>query len=40
MGEVFRDFTKNYPIITRGKGVFLYDRRGGSILTPLEESRW
>jgi adenosylmethionine-8-amino-7-oxononanoate aminotransferase len=30
--QVFRDFTKNYPIITRGKGVFLYDRAGREYL--------
>jgi 4-aminobutyrate aminotransferase-like enzyme len=30
--QVFRDFTKKYPIITRGKGVFLYDREGREYL--------
>ena len=30
--QVFRDFTKNYPIITRGKGVFLYDTAGREYL--------
>ena len=29
--QVFRDFTKSYPVIVGGKGVFLYDRRAESI---------
>ncbi|MBI4572704.1 MAG: aminotransferase class III-fold pyridoxal phosphate-dependent enzyme [candidate division NC10 bacterium] len=30
--QVFRDFKRNYPVITRGKGVFLYDREGRAYL--------
>ena len=30
--QVFRDFKKNYPVITRGKGVFLYDKAGREYL--------
>jgi len=30
--QVFRDFKKDYPVIVRGKGVFLYDRAGREYL--------
>jgi acetylornithine aminotransferase len=30
--QVFRDFQKIYPVITRGKGVFLYDQAGREYL--------
>ena len=30
--QVFRDFKKVYPVITRGKGVYLYDREGREYL--------
>jgi acetylornithine/succinyldiaminopimelate/putrescine aminotransferase len=30
--QVFRDFRKAYPVIVRGKGVFLYDREGREYL--------
>ncbi len=30
--QVFRDFKRSYPVITRGKGVFLYDREGREYL--------
>lgn len=30
--QVFRDFKKEYPVIVRGKGVFLYDRAGREYL--------
>ncbi len=30
--QIHRDFRKTYPVITRGKGVFLYDREGRQFL--------
>ena len=30
--QVLRDFKKDYPVIVRGKGVFLYDRAGREYL--------
>ncbi len=30
--QVFRDFKRTYPVITRGKGVFLYDQAGREYL--------
>ena len=30
--QIFRDFTKHYSVIVRGKGVFLYDRMGREYL--------
>ncbi|HWU39220.1 MAG TPA: aminotransferase class III-fold pyridoxal phosphate-dependent enzyme, partial [Candidatus Acidoferrum sp.] len=30
--QVFRDFQRIYPVITRGKGVFLYDQAGREYL--------
>ena len=32
VAQVFRDFQKIYPVITRGKGVFLYDQAGREYL--------
>ena len=30
--QVYRDFTKTYPVMVRGKGVFLYDKAGREYL--------
>ncbi len=30
--QIFRDFQRIYPVITRGKGVFLYDQAGREYL--------
>lgn len=30
--QVFRDFTKRYPVMVRGQGVYLYDREGREYL--------
>lgn len=30
--QVYRDFTKTYPVMVRGKGVFLYDKGGREYL--------
>jgi len=30
--QVFRDFAKQYPVMVRGKGVYLYDRAGREFL--------
>jgi adenosylmethionine-8-amino-7-oxononanoate aminotransferase len=30
--QVFRDFTKQYPVMVRGKGVYLYDQTGREYL--------
>jgi adenosylmethionine-8-amino-7-oxononanoate aminotransferase len=32
VAQVFRDFKRTYPVITRGKGVFLYDQAGREYL--------
>jgi len=32
VAQVFRDFKRTYPVITRGKGVFLYDKAGREYL--------